>query len=79
MNNWQITVGYRRPQWIESSERFLDTVGPFVAKKGNVTFDELELLVRSFSWWNCGIRQRGVNVSWQGQQGENFLLKVGKW
>jgi len=48
MNNWQITVGYRRPQWIESSERFLDTVGPFVAKKGNVTFDELEHLIADF-------------------------------
>ncbi len=48
MSNWQITVGYRRPQWHESSERFLDTVGPFVAKIGNVTFDELEHLIADF-------------------------------
>jgi hypothetical protein len=34
----------------------------------------LLLSVRSFSWWLGGISQSGVNVSWKGQQDEDFLL-----
>jgi len=48
VSNAQITVGYRRPQWLEASERFLDIVGPFLAKKGSLTSDELEQLITDF-------------------------------